>query len=150
MLKNEEGNKVTDLKELGDIAEGFYKRLMGRKHPYVIEESDEFYSELLRKTLSSDEGLCDPDTEEEVKSVVFAMNGDKSPGLDGYSAAFFQHVWPVTGAEVTFAIQTCFHDSKMPREVNATILALVPKIQNPDEMRFFLDLSPIAILSTKS
>ncbi|CAL1356008.1 unnamed protein product [Linum trigynum] len=33
MLKDEEGNKVTDLHRMGDIAESFYKRLLGRKDP---------------------------------------------------------------------------------------------------------------------
>ena len=33
--------------------------------------------------------------EEEVRKVVLAVDGDKAPGPDGFSMAFFQWCWEV-------------------------------------------------------
>jgi hypothetical protein len=40
--------------------------------------------------LETEVGWLERDFEEEVRKVVKAMNGDKAPGLDGFSMAFFQ------------------------------------------------------------
>lgn len=34
--------------------------------------------------------LVTPVTSEEVRKAIFSINGDKSPGPDGYNASFFQ------------------------------------------------------------
>ncbi|XP_058222932.1 uncharacterized protein LOC131332652 [Rhododendron vialii] len=45
--------------------------------------------------------ICDAGvTPEEVKVAIFAINGDKSPGPEGYNASFFQKNWTVVGDEI--------------------------------------------------
>nr|GFA58360.1 RNA-directed DNA polymerase, eukaryota, reverse transcriptase zinc-binding domain protein [Tanacetum cinerariifolium] len=43
-------------------------------------------------------------TDREVKDAIFSMGDDKSPGPDGYTAAFFKDAWLIVGDEVTKAI----------------------------------------------
>jgi hypothetical protein len=49
--------------------------------------------------------------------------------------------WPIVGENVIRAIKSLFSSSRLLREVNATILALVPKKVNPFSMG---DFRPIA------
>ncbi|WMV31736.1 hypothetical protein MTR67_025121 [Solanum verrucosum] len=48
-------------------------------------------------------------TEDEIKDCVMACAGDKAPGPDGYTMAFFITCWEVVRKEVVAAIQN-FHD----------------------------------------
>lgn len=66
-------------------------------------------------------------TREEIKEVLFHMSGSKSPGPDGYTAEFFKEAWSVIGDDVTIAVQSFFIKGFLPKGLNSTILALIPK-----------------------
>jgi hypothetical protein len=67
---------------------------------------------------------------DEVYKVICSMNKNKAPDPDGFSAGFFQAAWPVVGEAVCEVVLEFFHTGKMLREVNATILTIVPKKPN--------------------
>ncbi|KAL0295423.1 UNVERIFIED_CONTAM: putative ribonuclease H protein [Sesamum calycinum] len=52
---------------------------------------------------------------------------DKAPGPDGYSSGFYKAAWPVIGEEVATAILEFFTTGRLLKQVNTTILALIPK-----------------------
>ncbi|GKB03120.1 auxin efflux carrier, partial [Tanacetum coccineum] len=68
-------------------------------------------------------------TNQEVKEAMFSMGDDKSPGLGGYTAAFFKEAWEIVGTEVTQAIREFFINGNILKEINHTIIALIPKDQ---------------------
>ncbi|XP_013739623.2 uncharacterized protein LOC106442489 [Brassica napus] len=78
---------------------------------------------------------------EEVKGVLFAMPSYKSPGPDGFSSEFYKTAWSVIGEDFRVAVQSVFKMSFLPKGVNSTILALIPKKTKALEMR---DYRPIA------
>jgi hypothetical protein len=49
--------------------------------------------------------------EQEVWEVVREMNGDKAPGPDGFSMAFFQHCWGFLKKDI-MAVFSEFHNSR--------------------------------------
>jgi len=53
--------------------------------------------------------------EHEVWEVVREMNGDKAPGLDGFSMAFFQQCWGVLKKDI-IGVFSEFHNSCHFRE----------------------------------
>lgn len=55
------------------------------------------------------------------------MTENKSHGPDGLTAEFFKEAWPVIGKDVTLAIQSFFIKGFLPKGLNSTILALIPK-----------------------
>ncbi|GJT93774.1 hypothetical protein Tco_1082619 [Tanacetum coccineum] len=65
----------------------------------------------------------------------------KSPGPDGFSAKFFKALLSIVGSEVCQAVKDLFSNGKLLKEVNATIIALVPKCQSPSKVS---DYRPIA------
>jgi len=66
-------------------------------------------------------------TREEVRKTIFAMNQNKAPGPDGFSAGFYPRAWVMVGDDVTDAMLEFIKDGRLLRETNATIITLVPK-----------------------
>jgi hypothetical protein len=76
--------------------------------------------------------------EMEVWEVVKAMNGDKASGPDGFSMAFYQACWVVLKEDIMKVLHEFHASGKFERSLNATFLALIPKIPgaiNPKDFR---------------
>ena len=82
---------------------------------------------------------------DEIKSALFDLAPDKSPGPDGFPPFFFQKYWTLVGNSVIRAVQAFFYSGRMLREINHTFLALIPKIDNPSSANHF---RPISLCST--
>ncbi|GJU01186.1 sodium/hydrogen exchanger 6 [Tanacetum coccineum] len=80
-------------------------------------------------------------TNEEVKSAIFSMGDDKAPGPDGFIVAFFKKVWDVVGEDITCAIMDFFFNGKLLKEINHTIISLIPKITTPDRINDYRPIS---------
>ncbi|GKD94042.1 sodium/hydrogen exchanger 6 [Tanacetum coccineum] len=65
---------------------------------------------------------------DEVKSVIFSMGDDRALGPDGFTAAFFKKAWDVVGGDITCAICDFFSNGKLLKELNHTIISLIPKV----------------------
>ncbi|GJY67968.1 putative RNA-directed DNA polymerase, eukaryota, reverse transcriptase zinc-binding domain protein [Tanacetum coccineum] len=66
-------------------------------------------------------------TNEEIKRAMFDIGDDKTPGPDGYTSAFFKRGWDVVGLDVCNAIRDFFDNGQILKEINHTLLALIPK-----------------------
>ncbi|KAK3229959.1 hypothetical protein Dsin_001840 [Dipteronia sinensis] len=84
-------------------------------------------------------------TNDEIKEVCFSLHPNKAPGLDGFNAHFIKKTWDIVGEDVINAIQKFFRYGHLLKELNATILALVPKVPNPSKMK---DFRPISCCNT--
>ena len=78
---------------------------------------------------------------EEIRRVLFAMPNDKSPGPDGYTSEFYKASWDIVGAEFILAVQSFFAKGFLPKGINSTILALIPKRKGSKEMKDFRPIS---------
>ena len=84
-------------------------------------------------------------TVEEIKAMMFSLARNKAPSRDGYPVEFFDHAWEEIRSHVAKAIHDFFRTRKLLREVNNTIIALVPKVVNPSSL---LDYRPILCCNT--
>ena len=84
-------------------------------------------------------------TQEEIKSAIFSMNDAKAPGPDGFNSLFYKEAWSIVGGDVVGAVESFFKSGCMLREINCTIIALVPKVLNPESMH---DYRPISCCNT--
>ncbi|KAL2224371.1 UNVERIFIED_CONTAM: hypothetical protein Sindi_3072200 [Sesamum indicum] len=85
-------------------------------------------------------------TPDDVKQAVFDIADDKAPGPDGYSSGFFKAAWPVVGQEVTKAVLEFFSTGKLLKQVNSTLLALIPKVHTPMTVGDFRPISCCNVL----
>ncbi|KAL1201013.1 hypothetical protein V5N11_017877 [Cardamine amara subsp. amara] len=74
------------------------------------------------------------------------MPKEKSPGPDGYTVEFFKGAWSVIGKDLTIAVQSFFMFGFLPKGINTTILALIPKKTDASEMKDYRPISCCNVL----
>ena len=84
-------------------------------------------------------------THEEIKKAMFSIDDNKAPGPDGFSSLFFKAAWSIIGSDVVEAVTSFFKSGRLLREINCTVIALVPKVPNPETMN---DYRPISCCNT--
>ncbi|GKA92513.1 putative RNA-directed DNA polymerase [Tanacetum coccineum] len=75
---------------------------------------------------------------------LFDMND--LPGPDGYSAAFFKEAWDIVGPDVSKAVKEFFTNGILLKELNHTIIALIPKVTTPMRINDFRPISCCNVL----
>ncbi|KAL2224838.1 UNVERIFIED_CONTAM: hypothetical protein Sindi_2937600 [Sesamum indicum] len=90
--------------------------------------------------------LLSPFTSSDVKEAVFDIAEDKAPGPDGYSSGFFKAAWPIVGGEVTRAVLDFFTTGRLLKQINTTLLALIPKVHSPMSVGDFRPISCCNVL----
>ena len=68
----------------------------------------------------------------EIKEALWDIGDTKAPGPDGYSARFFKATWNETGGEVCAAVKEFFQNGRLLRQLNHTVVSLIPKKESPD------------------
>ncbi|KAJ6925333.1 hypothetical protein NC651_009871 [Populus alba x Populus x berolinensis] len=138
-LTDEAGNQVTTNKEMGQLAVAYYQNILAAPpHEYQEDVSRLYTSKIPPTSVSS---LIQPFTSEEIKRALFSIPDDKAPGPDGFTSYFFKKCWGIVGADFINAIRSFFDRSTLPRGINATIIALVPKVENPANMDDYRPIS---------
>jgi len=74
------------------------------------------------------------------------MPSNKSPGPDGYTCEFFNETWSIVGNDFVVAIQSFFKTGFLPKGVNSTILALIPKRKEAVMMKDYRPISCCNVL----
>jgi hypothetical protein len=79
--------------------------------------------------------------EMEVWEVVKGMDGDKAPGPDGFTMAFFQACWAVVKHDVMAVFAEFHRRRQLVKSLNVTFVSLVPKKADAVEMKDFRPIS---------
>lgn len=127
--------------EIKQIAERFYKNRLGVKKLQNLDK--ERVLQLLKSRVPEAQQILmlREVTADEIKKTIFAMNNSNSPGPDGFCAGFFQKAWSMAGNDVVDVIQSFFSSGKLLKEVNATIISLVPNKINPSSLSDYRPIS---------
>lgn len=64
------------------------------------------------------------------EDTFFEMKPNKLPGVDGFTARFFQKHWDLVRGAVMAAVLGFLIGGDMLEEVNRTLLVLIPKVLN--------------------
>ena len=73
------------------------------------------------------ENLETPFSKTEVHSALMEMNGDKAPGSDGFTMAFWQSCWEFAKKEILEMFREFHEHSSFLKSLNNTFLVLIPK-----------------------
>ncbi|KAL2235680.1 UNVERIFIED_CONTAM: hypothetical protein Sindi_1300200 [Sesamum indicum] len=127
-INDDNGTIHTEPEEIINEFVCYYQNLLGGNRRQITLDIG-FLRPWARHILSNEEAghLILAFTPDDVKQAVFDIADDKAPGLDGYSSGFFKAAWPVVGQEVTKAVLEFFCIGKLLKQVNSTLLALIPK-----------------------
>ncbi|XP_071719143.1 uncharacterized protein [Rutidosis leptorrhynchoides] len=119
--------------EVGEQFVKHFKNFLGvSNNCRPIEEFGDIFNVKLFDQEAMD--MVGPITNEEIKIAMFDIDGNKSAGPDRYSAQFFKKAWSIIGHDVCLAIKEFFDTGKLLRQVNTTLIALIPKIDTPNKV----------------
>ncbi|KAL2228615.1 UNVERIFIED_CONTAM: hypothetical protein Sindi_1841200 [Sesamum indicum] len=106
----------------------YYQNLLGGERRRTMIDL-RFLQPWARHVLTEEEAssLLLPVTPADVKQAVFDIAEDKAPGPDRYSSGFFKAAWPIVGQEVTTVVMDFFNTGRLLKQINTTLLALIPK-----------------------
>ena len=77
--------------------------------------------------------------------VLQEMEGDKAPGPDGFTMAFFQKCWSVVEIDVMAFFDHFHRSTEFERSLNASFLSLIPKKNNALNIK---DFRPISLVGS--
>jgi len=80
----------------------------------------------------------------EIEEAVKKLAKCKSPRADGIPNEFYQKFWKVIEVDLVWVIQSFFQDINMSRDLNRSLIVLMPKIVEPKRVR---DFRPISLLA---
>ncbi|GFZ16285.1 hypothetical protein Acr_25g0006940 [Actinidia rufa] len=136
----EDGSRSTSNRQVSDAFVQHYIELLGTKrqcmgfNPDIVSRG---------RKLEADQviALTLPVSEEDVKSALFSIGEDKAPGPDGFSSCFFKKAWDIVGSDFTTAVLEFFSSGQILKQINHSVLALIPKSTNVERVE---DFRPIA------
>ena len=75
--------------------------------------------------------------ENEVRSALFSMQGNKSPGPDGIQALFYQRNWSTVASTFVNFINDAISNSYFPPKLAEAQVVLIPKDERPETIQKF-------------
>ena len=146
-LTDENNRRVFDGQEMKNMVIRFYSYLQGRSNvavtPYAVGYIREIHP--YRHDSSRTDVLVAIPTDEEIREIVFSLPKCKAPGPDGFTSEFFTSSWDLVGRDLISAVQSFFLTSYMPRQTNATVISLIPKIAGASALT---DFRPVSLCNT--
>ena len=78
---------------------------------------------------------------EEIHSALMGMNGDKAPGPDGFTGAFWQNCWEFVKEEIMDLFKEFYVQKSFEKSLNTTFLVLIPKKGEAEDLGEFRPIS---------
>ncbi|GJT28157.1 putative RNA-directed DNA polymerase, eukaryota, reverse transcriptase zinc-binding domain protein [Tanacetum coccineum] len=116
-----------------------YESFLGQEGITSPLNTNNLFDKVLSSNMADDMILNVSD--KEIKDALFSMGNDKSPGPDGFTAAFFKEAWEIVGHDVINAVKEFFTNGKLLKELNHTYIALIPKVQIPMKVTDYRPIS---------
>ncbi|GJW99057.1 RNA-directed DNA polymerase, eukaryota, reverse transcriptase zinc-binding domain protein [Tanacetum coccineum] len=140
--------KVDWLKEGDKSSAYFHKIIKGRRHQnHIPTINDEDGADVVTKDMEECNiifdnqvstkdalGLIQEVTDKEIHNAICDTDDNKAPGPDGFTSTFYKKAWPVIRKDMCRAIKEFFTKGSLLKELNATLITLVPKIPNPSKV----------------
>ncbi|KAL0290871.1 UNVERIFIED_CONTAM: hypothetical protein Sradi_7040100 [Sesamum radiatum] len=146
-ITNAAGDVLTEADQVANEFLSYYETLLGgvRHNRYL---NLDFLQPYLKHTLSPEEAaeLILPISSGEIKEAFFDISDDSAPGPDGYTSAFFKAAWTEIGEEVCAAVKEFFVSGRLLKQINATVLVLIPKLQMPTRVSEFRPIACCNVL----
>lgn len=110
----------------------FYSNLFGSQNSQRKPINPEVLEGGKRITEEQRIMLCSQVSDEEVHRAVFSIDQDKAPGPDGFGSGFFRASWNTVKGDICRAVKDFFRTGKILKQINNTLISLVPKTPCPN------------------
>ena len=134
-----------NLSSLVDIKEGVcsaYQTLLSDSGDWRPSINGLNFKELGEGLVSSLEVMV---SEEEIFATLSSFCGDKAPGPDGFTMAFWLFCWDVVKPEILGLFREFYLHGTFQRSLNSTFLLLIPKKEGTEDLK---DFRPISLVGS--
>ncbi|KAH0664807.1 hypothetical protein KY285_026013 [Solanum tuberosum] len=149
-LKNASGEWQYDPTSIAKVIVEYYEDILGKKSLQRIPAIGELMSHGVVLNEEQQGELVHRFEPAAVKTTMFQIDSNKSPGPDGFGSGFYKAAWSIVGQDVTTAVLEFFQNSKLLRQINSTSIALIPKIEIEESSESDSSKKPISICPGKS
>ncbi|KAK9672447.1 hypothetical protein RND81_12G101300, partial [Saponaria officinalis] len=143
-VKDMLGTECTSFETISEAFITYYSQLLGS-----ATEGQDFDASIMRTgpilTAEDCSQLTRAISDGEIREALFAIDINKSPGPDGYTSGFFKAGWDIVQTDFIKAVRGFFETGRMLKQINSTIVTLVPKGRDPSSV---LDYRPISCCTT--
>uniref|UniRef100_A0A803NPX3 Reverse transcriptase domain-containing protein n=1 Tax=Cannabis sativa TaxID=3483 RepID=A0A803NPX3_CANSA len=133
------------LKEGDKNTKFFHRKASNRKAKNIIKGliDDNFNWRLIPNRISraTNDYLLEPFSSEDVFQAMRAIHPQKAPGSDGLPGLFYRKYWSLIGPEVTKVCLGILNEGMQVKDINDTLLCLIPKVPKPTRMTEFKPIS---------
>jgi hypothetical protein len=143
-LQDDTGNLIHDPQEIGRMASTYFENLLCAPQLPMTEDLTTIFPNTI--TEASTAAALTSITDDDIKAALFSISDAKAPGPDRYNSLFFKKSWDVIKYDFIAAIKYFFSNNCLPRCVNATRVALVPKQEHPSCLHDFRPISCCNVL----
>ncbi|KAL0292609.1 UNVERIFIED_CONTAM: hypothetical protein Scaly_2581600 [Sesamum calycinum] len=140
-ITNINGETLTNQQEVIQEFVSYFQTLLGGNSPHRTVDLGFLQHEVRQITTAEASLLVAPATAHEVKEAFFEIDVESAPGPDGFGSAFYRAAWPVIGQSMVEAVGEFFRTGKLLKQINNTLLALIPKVNMPT---YVSDYRPIS------
>ncbi|XP_071928179.1 uncharacterized protein [Coffea arabica] len=124
-IRKSDGVWIDDESSICTEAVDFFRALFTEEGGMTSSDMLEVIPRLLTET--DNEMLTRAPSLQEVKEVIFSMDGESAEGPDGFTESFFTAAWEVIEEDVYRAILSFFCGAMLLRSITATAIVLLPK-----------------------
>jgi len=122
-----DSGEITDVNEINDVINSFYKDLYERGEPPNAFTDDTFYEYITKVSNVDATKVTSPLLKEEIYEVLLSCE-DSAPGPDGIPYSYYKHFWYIFGDTLTQTWREGVNNGNLPNSHKTSILRLLPKI----------------------
>jgi hypothetical protein len=137
------GSQVTGVQDIRSAVFTYFSSHFKR----MVEVRPGVYNLPFRRLSVIEAGsLTRPFTVDEVKQAVWDCDSNKSPGPDGISFGFLKKFWTDIKVDFLRFVMEFHRNGRLPKGVNTTFIALIPKIDSPQRLNDFRPISLVGCM----
>jgi predicted RNA binding protein with dsRBD fold (UPF0201 family) len=139
-----DGSVCESVEENHAEVQSFFENLYKTQGFRAMDELLDFVQPKVSQQMN--DGMDAPYLEEEIKKALFQMAPSKAPGVDGFTAGFFQRHWNLIKDDVVSAVLDFLNGGILPVGLNDTSITLIPKVRHPQRISQYRPISLCSVL----
>ncbi|KAL7160678.1 hypothetical protein ABFS83_01G113200 [Erythranthe nasuta] len=138
-LKLDDGSFTSDCQLIGAKALAYFDDLF-HATPYHLDQ-DLFSHVEAKVTTTMNTKLCKIPDEDEVYKAMKDLSPDSAPGQDGFTCYFYVRCWSIIKEDFMLLVSGYFQGDYLSKCMSTTLLFLLPKVSNPENLTQFRPIS---------